>query len=182
MGGVITHQTTAMEPVRLKASAPSDGPPIEHLHDTPHNANESQALELARRTAYPACYTDRIRVPMLFLNSVNDFHGHAEDVEWIIDHLPTKAYNIARTPHANHWHNAAADAARFLWFDAHLKGSFEYPAAPAIELDLNTAERIPVAIVVPDSKSKLEVASVDVYYTRDGNNDFYLGYQSRAIA
>ena len=179
MGGVITHQTTAMEPVRLKASAPSDGPPIEHLHETPHNANESQTLELTRKTAAPACYTDRIRVPMLFLNSVNDFHGHAEDVEWIIDHLPTKAYNIARTPHANHWHNSAAEAARFLWFDAHLKGSFEYPAAPAIELDLNTADGIPVATVIPDSKSKLEIASVDVYYTRDGNNDFYLGYQSR---
>lgn len=179
MGGVITHQTTAMEPVRLKASAPSDGPPIEHLHDRPRNADSLRTLELERRTAVPACYTDRIRVPMLFLNSVNDFHGHAEDVEWIIDHLPSQAYNIARTPHANHWHNAAADAAKYLWFDAHLKGSFDYPAVPTIKLDVKTADGIPVATVTPDSNSKLEVASVDVYYTRDGNNDFYLGYQSR---
>lgn len=179
MGGVITHQTTAMEPVRLKASVPSDGPPIEHLHVTPRNTDALQTLELERRTAVPACYTDRIRVPMLFLNSVNDFHGHAEDVEWIIDHLPTNAYNIARTPHANHWHNAAADAAKFLWFDAHLKGSFEYPAVPTIKLDVKTVDGIPVATVIPDSRSKLEVASVDIYFTRDGNNDFYLGYQSR---
>ena len=184
MGGVITHQTTAMEPSRLKASAPSDGPPIEHLHtthqNTPRTEEDKEILELTRRTAVPALYADKVTVPMLFLNSINDFHGHAEDVEWIVDQLPgDTTYNLSRTPHANHWHSASADAAKFLWFDAHLKGTFVFPTVPQIQLDLKGPEGIPVATVSPDPESKLEIASVEVYYTRDGGNDFHYGYQSR---
>ena len=183
MGGVITHQTTAMEPLRLKASAPSDGPPIEHLHsthqNTPRTEEDKEILELTRRTAVPALYADKVTVPMLFLNSINDFHGHCEDVEWIIDQLPGADYNLSRTPHANHSHSASAEAAKFLWFDQHLKGTFEFPKVPQIKLDLKGPGGMPVATVFPDPDSKLEIASVDVYYTRDGDNDFHYGYQSR---
>lgn len=180
MGGVITHQTTAMEPIRIKASAPSDGPPIKHIHPDPHNQNPNeekrQLLELELRTASPASYASKIKVPMLFLNSINDFHGHCEDVEWIIDHMPAKDYCIARTVHANHSHNNSVKASTFLWFDAHLKGDFIYPKRPEIEVDFSSEL---TATIRADSKTKLEIESVDVYYTRDGENDFYKGYQSR---
>lgn len=180
MGGVITHQTTAMEPIRIKASAPSDGPPIKHIHPDPHNPNpdkeKKKLLDLELKTASPASYASKIKVPMLFLNSINDFHGHCEDVEWIIDHMPAKDYCIARTVHANHSHNASVEASTFLWFDAHLKGEFVYPKRPEIDVEF-TSEMI--AIIKPDLSTKLEIESVDVYYTRDGENNFYRGYQSR---
>ncbi|MBC8325077.1 MAG: NPCBM/NEW2 domain-containing protein [Verrucomicrobia subdivision 3 bacterium] len=158
MGGVITLQTAAMD-ARVKAAAPSCAPPLE-FEDT-----------LKARTASPGAYARKIQVPMLFMSPANDFHGMAESVEWIIDNMPGKDFRIARSPHLNHKHDTRSLAAKQLWFDARLKGSFTYPAQPEISVALKTADGRPHVRVTPDAS--LPIARVDVFYTRDGNYNQY---------
>jgi pimeloyl-ACP methyl ester carboxylesterase len=164
MGGVITLQTAAMDS-RIKAAAPSCAPPLE-FEDS-----------LKVRTASPGAYAHLINVPMLFMSPSNDFHGLVEASEWIIDQMPAKDFRIARSMHVNHKHDAAALAAKQLWFDAHLKGSFPYPAQPEITVDLNATGGQPTVKIVPDSS--LPIASVDIYLTRDGKLTEYATNRTR---
>lgn len=158
MGGVITLQTAAMD-ARVKAAAPSCAPPLK-MEDT-----------LEARTASPGAYARKIQVPILFMSPANDFHGMAESVEWIIDKMPGKDFRIARSPHLNHKHDNSSLAAKQLWFDARLKGSFTYPTQPEISVELKTADGHPRVRITPDAS--LPIARVDVFYTRDGNFNQY---------
>lgn len=155
MGGVITLQTAAMDP-RVKAAAPSCAPPL-NFEDT-----------LQARTASPGAYAKRIKGKILFMSPSNDFHGMAESVEWIISHMPSKDFRIARSMHLNHKHDSNSLAAKQLWFDAHLKGRFSYPAQPEISVDLKAPDGRARVSITPDSS--IPIAGVDIFYTRDAKH------------
>ncbi|SMP38856.1 Acetyl xylan esterase (AXE1) [Neorhodopirellula lusitana] len=164
MGGVITLQTAAIDS-RVKASAPSCAPPID-LEDT-----------LSARTYAASAYAAKINSPMLFMSPSNDFHGHVEDMEWIMDRMPNQEFRIARSEHFNHKHNNSCLAAKELWFDAHLKGNYRYPARPAIDIDLNTEDGRPRVQITPDAAQPID--HVDVYFSRDARLSSYYGSKSR---
>ena len=164
MGGVITLEASAMDD-RVKASAPSCAPPIE--------TDDS----LKARTYSASAYASKITCPMLFMSPSNDFHGHVEDMEWIMDRMPNQTFRIARSEHFNHKHNASCLAAKELWFDALLKNNFTYPARPEIEVQLNTDDHRPHVRIVPDRSQVID--HVDVFFTRDAKLSSYNGSKSR---
>ena len=164
MGGVITLQTAAIDP-RVKAAAPSCGPPIDR-GDT-----------LVARTGDAAAYVKKLSCPILFMSPSNDFHGHVEDMEWIIDRMPAEIFNMARSEHYNHKHNVSCLAANYLWFDAYLKGTFSYPDMPTLTVDLNTQDRRPLVTLVPDQSTPIDW--IDIFYTRDARYYSYPQVKSR---
>jgi hypothetical protein len=107
----------------------------------------------------------------------NDFHGMAEATAWIVSNMQSKDFRIARSMHLNHKHDAGALAAKQLWFDSRLKGSFTYPAQPEICVELKTAEGRPVVKITPDAS--LPIECVDIFYTRDGNCNEYANNRTR---
>jgi dienelactone hydrolase len=119
MGGVITLRTAAIDK-RVKAAAPAGAPPLT-LEDT-----------LQARTSSPMAYAPEITCPIIFATALNDFHGHVEDIEWIIDYMPSNTFAMCREPHFSHKGTSTYGAAIPLWFDAHLKKSFSYPDNPEI--------------------------------------------------
>ena len=153
MGGVITLRLAAIDK-RVKAAAPSGAPPLT-LEDT-----------LKARTSSPIAYAPEITCPILFPTALNDFHGHVDDIEWVIDHMPSKTFAMCREPHFNHKGTSTYGAATPLWFDAHLKKSFAYPDNPEIELDFKSDKAQPKLTIKVDKR--LPVKFVDVYYSRDG--------------
>lgn len=164
MGGVITLQTAAMDD-RVKAAAPSCAPPID-LEDT-----------LIARTYAPSAYAAKLNCPTLFMSPSNDFHGHVEDMEWIMDQMPNQNFRIARSEHLNHKHNASCLAAKQLWFDALLKNEYQYPARPKITVTLKTSDGRPEVRIAPDASQPID--HVDVYFTRDAALSDYNGSKSR---
>ncbi|MGB7326749.1 MAG: NPCBM/NEW2 domain-containing protein [Rubripirellula sp.] len=164
MGGVITLETAAMDS-RVKAAAPSCAPPID-LEDT-----------LNARTYAASAYVSKIDCPMLFMSPSNDFHGHVEDMEWIMDRMPNQNFRIARSEHFNHKHNDSCLAAKELWFDTHLKNNYQYPARPEITADLKTDDGRPRVRVTPELSQPID--HVDVYFTRDAAHSSYNGSKSR---
>lgn len=164
MGGVITLETAAMDS-RVKAAAPSCAPPID-LEDT-----------LIARTYAPSAYASKISCPMLFMSPSNDFHGHVEDLEWIMDRMPNQQFRIARSEHFNHKHNNSCLAAKELWFDAILKDGYQYPSRPKITVELKTEDGRPRVRMTPDAVQPID--HVDVYFSRDGELSDYQGSKSR---
>lgn len=157
MGGVITLRTAAMDP-RIKATAPSCGPPI---------LKDDTLLALTGNGAYPA----KLNCPTLFMNPIQDFHGPVDDVEWIIDRMGTKNFRIARSEHLNHKHNNSSLTANYLWFDAHLKKTFTYPQQPQVKIDLKSSDARPTFTIKPDQN--LAIERVDIFYTTDGKYTEY---------
>jgi len=164
MGGVITLMTAAMDS-RVKAAAPWWAPPL--------------VLDgsLLGRTASPNAYAEHIKGSMLLMAPSNDFHGKAEDVAWMMDHIPSEDVRIARSVHLNHKNDAQSMAARELWFDARLKDGFSFPGQPEISVDLTSKEKRPVVCIVPDESTP--VARVDVYYTRDAKESEHATNRTR---
>ncbi|MDF7800148.1 NPCBM/NEW2 domain-containing protein [Pontiellaceae bacterium B1224] len=154
MGGVITFMTAAMDS-RVKAAVPWWAPPL--------------VLDgsLLGRTAKSNAYAEHIKCPLLIMAPSNDFHGKAEDVAWMIDHIPGKDIRIARSVHYNHKNDSASMAARELWLDARLKGGSSFPVQPEISANLKTSDRRPEITVIPDDS--MPISHVDLFYTRDGN-------------
>lgn len=164
MGGVITIETAAIDS-RVKAAAPSCAPPID-LSDS-----------LEARTYIASAYVSLLDRPILFMSPSNDFHGHVEDLEWIMDRMPNQDFHIARSEHFNHRHNASCLAAKQLWFDSILKDSYQYPSRPQIKVKLDTPDGRPVVSVTPDDCQPID--HVDVFFSRDAKLSDYNGTKSR---
>lgn len=164
MGGVITIETAAIDP-RVKVAVPSCAPPIDR--------DDS----LVARTGNAAGYVGLLTCPVLFLSPANDFHGQIRDIEWILDHLPSREWRLARSEHLNHKHNNSSLAAMYLWLDAHLKNSFVYPESPKIAMDLKTKDGRPLVTITPDASRTVEF--VDVFYSRDAKFSVYPDMERR---
>ena len=155
MGGKLTVLTAGSDD-RVKAAAPSCGGISDRF-----NTNE-----LHRNTVGDGPSLGNITCPILFLSPSNDFHGLINDLPAAIADLGTREWRITSSPHHNHQDTAEYEVATQLWFDQHLKGSFQFPQTPQLSMTPITASGVPTAGVQVDGSKP--VLSVDVYYTQQG--------------
>lgn len=154
MGGKLTV-LSAVDP-RVKAAAPSCGGISDRYNDSP----------LFRATLGDDVSLKQITCPIIFLSPANDFHGRIGDLPAAISELASQDWRVTCAPHHNHQDTSEYEVATQLWFDQHLKGSFEFPQTPGTVLNLQTDDRIPVVTVTPDLAKPIR--AVDVYYTQQG--------------
>jgi acetyl esterase/lipase len=154
MGGKLTVLTAGSDD-RVKAAAPSCGGVSDRYNSDP----------LFRTTIGDDAYLPRIDCPIFFLSPANDFHGRIDDLQQATIEVQSPDIRMTCAPHHNHQDTSGYEVATQLWFDQHLKGSFETPGTPSTKLMLREGRR-PRLILVPDRSR--EILSVDVYYTQQG--------------
>ena len=157
MGGKLTVLTAGSDK-RVKAAAPSCGGISDRY--------SKSSLHLATVSDPPNLR--RITCPIIFLSPSNDFHGRINDLETAINEIKAKDWRVTCAPHHNHQDSPPYEVATQLWFDQHLKGIFEVPATPALELHLPKGEAPVVTIEADDSE---EISYIDVFYTQHGQMD-----------
>ncbi|WP_236622218.1 dienelactone hydrolase family protein [Novipirellula maiorica] len=155
MGGKLTVMTAGSD-ARVKAAVPSCGGISDRDNDDP----------LFRATLGDDVYLNNIHCPILFQSPANDFHGRIDDLQTAVTEIQTDDWRVTCAPHHNHQDTKNYEVASQLWFDEHLKGSFEWPKTPVTELKLG---KIPQFTVTPDQSKP--VLAVDVFYTRHGQMD-----------
>ncbi|MCM2375058.1 glycosyl hydrolase family 95 catalytic domain-containing protein [Aporhodopirellula aestuarii] len=155
MGGKLTVLTAGAD-ARVKAAVPSCGGISDRDNDDP----------LFRATLGDDAYLKRIRCPILFQSPANDFHGRINDLQTALTEIQTDAWRATCSPHHNHQDTKEYEVASLLWFDQHLRGTFQSPTTPATELKLGAT---PQFSVKPDQSQP--VLAVDVFYTRQGQID-----------
>jgi len=179
MGGRLTV-LTAIDP-RVKAASPSVGGSgylYEDIWGVPGSARHMQAdLDLYDRTIGCRSYWPLIRCPLLFLGATNDFNSPMEKVMQGFGSLTEPNGGLAFAPHMNHRFTSEAYASRVRWFEAHLKGGFDFPPTPASSLELNTADGIPVFTVTPslEGRPRRRIDRVEIFYgfARDPRTRFW---------
>ncbi len=154
MGGKLTVMT-AVDP-RVKAAAPSCG----------GISDRYSSSRLFRDTIGDNVSLKQVSCPIIFLSPANDFHGRIGDLPTATREISSKHWRVTCSPHHNHQDTPQYEVATLLWFDQHLKKTFELPAAPLLTLDLKSRDHVPAFTVRPDSSRR--VLSVDVYYTQQG--------------
>jgi len=154
MGGKLTVMT-AVDP-RVKAAAPSCGGISDRDNDSP----------LFRQTVGDDVSLRHVTCPIIFLSPANDFHGRIGDLPAAIEEIETDQWRVTCSPHHNHQDTAPYLVATLLWFDQHLKQTFQLPETPASQLDLQTKDGYPTFSVTPDLSQP--VRSVEIYYTQQG--------------
>lgn len=169
MGGRLTVLTAIDD--RVKAASPSVGGSgylYSDLAGVPDSARRMRAdLDLYNRTLDCKNYWPLIKCPLMFLGATNDFNSPMEFVVQGFNSLPRKNGAMSFTPHMNHRFTADNYAARVRWFEAHLKGTFQFPKTASAQLDLKTADGVPRLIVKPDLSGPHRLKSVEVFYGYD---------------
>jgi dienelactone hydrolase len=166
MGGKLTTNLAAIDK-RVRVAVPScggSGKVLESQVDVPGCVKASpSAVELACVSDNP--YIARLTCPMLWLSPTNDFHAVIDNMAVTWRGVPDEQVRFSISPHFNHHNGDEYAITQHLWFEQHLKGSFNMPASPEIAVDLKAADGVPVVSVRPD-RSRL-VRRVDVYYSAD---------------
>lgn len=183
MGGRLTV-LTAIDP-RVKAASPSVGGSgylYEHIRGIPGSARHMRAdVDLYNGTVDCRSYWPLIRCPLLFLGATNDFNSPMEKVMQGFGSLPRPSGGLAFAPHMNHRFTSEAYASRVRWFQAHLKGGFDFPTTPASRLDLKMADGIPIFTVTPSLKGQPRrwVTKLQIFYgyARDPRTRFWRAAQ-----
>ncbi|MBU62637.1 MAG: hypothetical protein CMI26_09055 [Opitutae bacterium] len=157
MGGKLTVMTAGSDK-RVKAAAPSCGGISDRYSKYP--------LHLATVSDPPSL--KKITCPILFLSPSNDFHGRINDLQRSTKEIKTKDWRVTCSPHHNHQDSPPYEVATQLWFDQHLKSTFEIPATPDLQLGLSKGKAPVVTIAADDSK---EISYIDVFYTQHGQMD-----------
>ena len=157
MGGKLTVMTAGSDK-RVKAAAPSCGGISDRYTKSP--------LHLATVSDPPSL--KKITCPIIFLSPSNDFHGRINDLETSTKEIKAKDWRVTCSPHHNHQDSPPYEVATQLWFDQHLKGTFEMPATPDLQLGLPKGKAPVVTIAADDSK---EISYIDVFYTQHGQMD-----------
>lgn len=169
MGGRLTV-LTAIDP-RVKAASPSVGGSgylYMDITGIPGSARRMQAdLDLYRRTLDCRNYWPLIKCPVMFLGATNDFNSPMEMVVQGFNSLPENNGAMSFTPHMNHRFTADNYAARVRWFEAHLKGTFEFPKMASAQLRLKSVDGVPRFVVKPDLSGPHRLKSVSVFYGYD---------------
>lgn len=169
MGGRSTV-LTSIDP-RVKAASPSVGGSgflYEDMWGLPGSARrmtKEDGLELYSQVVSAQAYWPHIKAPILFLQAANDFNAPMELVVKGMSRLPKSTERaLAIAPHFNHRFTTETSAARFMWMEAHLKGSFRFPKPSRSELILNTEDNIPRFRVTVDESTGLPVERVEIFY------------------
>lgn len=154
MGGKITVMTAGSD-TRVQAAAPSCG----GISDR-ENENDNP---LYQRTLTDGIYLSHITCPTIFLSPTNDFHGRIGDLPKSIAEIRTDDWRVTCSPQHNHQDTPRFEAATLLWFDQHLKNSFQFPKTPSTKLELTAGKNPRLTAQIDPS---LPVESVDFYYTQ----------------
>jgi len=101
----------------------------------------------------------------MFLSPSNDFHGRINDLETATGEIQSKHWRISSSPHHNHQDTAEFEVGTQLWFDQHLKKTFQMPSSPQAHLSLKEGSFPVLSVIVDPSK---EIESVDIYFTQQG--------------
>ncbi len=169
MGGRATV-LTAVDP-RIKAASPSVGgsgylyTDLWGLPGSARRMNPDDGMALYTQVVSAQSYWPHITAPVLFLGATNDFNS---PTEWVVKGmacLPAATERmLVLAPHLNHRFTTETAAARWMWMEAHLKGSFTFPKQSSSELVLDTPDHVPVFRVEVDDSAGLPVEKVDIHY------------------
>ncbi len=169
MGGNLTVYVAGCDE-RVKAAAPSVGGsgfrfdkwPLlpEHKPQMPNGDPE-----LFRATLGFESYAPRIRAPLLWLGSTNDFHGIMDDTYRTGDLVPHEQVRYVFAPHLNHRFTPEFAVARPLWFDQWLMAGPPAPRTAETRLILDEGDGVPTLNVRPDTSR--EIVDVHIYYSVD---------------
>ena len=157
MGGKLTVLTAGSDK-RVKAAAPSCGGISDRYTTNP--------LHLLTVSDPPSL--KEITCPIIFLSPSNDFHGRINDLETSIEEIKSKDWRVTCSPHHNHQDTAEYEVATQLWFDQHLKQSFQLPETPNLKLFLPPGKSPVVTLGIDESR---EISAIDVFYTQQGQTD-----------
>ena len=157
MGGKLTVLTAGSDK-RVKAAAPSCGGISDRYTTNP--------LHLLTVSDPPSL--KEITCPIIFLSPSNDFHGRINDLETSIKEIKSKDWRVTCSPHHNHQDTAEYEVATQLWFDQHLKQSFQLPETPNLKLFLPSGKSPVVTLGIDESR---EISAIDVFYTQQGQTD-----------
>ena len=157
MGGKLTVMTATDS--RVKAAAPSCG----GISDRDNRSS------LFRATLGDDVSLEEISCPIFFLSPANDFHGRIGDLPDAIGEIGSDQWRVTCSPHHNHQDTPEYEVASLLWFDQHLKGTFDVPQAPETTLELRPDDGVPSLTVRPDRSRP--ILTVDVFYTQQGKED-----------
>lgn len=169
MGGRSTV-LTAIDP-RIRAASPSVGGSgylYRDMWGLPGSARQmtrEDGLALYEQAVSCQSYWPHIQAPVLFLQATNDFNAPTDLVDRAMALLPDSTERTwACAPHLNHRFTTETQAARFMWMEAHLKGSFVFPKQSPSRLNLETDRSVPRFEVNVDRSSGLPVEKVEIFY------------------
>ena len=180
MGGRSTV-LTSIDP-RVKASSPSVGGSgflyvdLWGLPGSARRMSKEEGRDMYQQWVSCQSYWPHIQAPLLFLGSTNDFNSPTELVVKGMSLLPEKTDNVlVLAPHLNHRFTTDTAAARFLWMEAHLKGTFQFPKTSPTNLILKTEDKVPTFHLKVDSSTGQPIEKVQVFYgyTRDPRIRFW---------
>lgn len=155
MGGQISGYAAGSDS-RVKAAAPSCG-------GISYRGSKNLSQEIGWGNA---SYLKNTTCPIIFLSPANDFHGRISSLPLVVNEIKSKDWRVTCAPHHNHQDTAPYTVAAQLWFDQHLKGTFQWPATPITKVTLNTATGVPSVTVRPDTSKS--ILSLRVFYAQQG--------------
>jgi dienelactone hydrolase len=166
MGGRSTV-LTAIDP-RIKAASPSVGGSgflYQNMWGLPGSARrmtKEDGLALYTQVVSAQSYWPHIKAPIMNLQAANDFNAPMELVVKGMSLLPKGTERmLAIAPHLNHRFTTETSAARFMWMEAHLKGTFAFPKRSVSQLVLG---KVPAFRVTVDRSTKMPVEKVEIFY------------------
>ena len=168
MGGKLTVMTAGVDD-RVKAAVPSCGGSAA-AQDALRQRPGSACRPPNRSSLYMNAIDDlnairQIRCPILYLGPHNDFNGMVDQLFMNWREMPSDSVHFSISPHLNHRHVSESSFAGPHFFDCVLKGRGHFPATPELQVNLQTADGVPVATVTPDRPADVE--RVEVYYSVD---------------
>ena len=168
MGGKLTVMTAGIDD-RVKAAVPSCGGSAA-AQDALRQRPGSACRPPNRSSLYMNAIDDlnairQIRCPILYLGPHNDFNGMVDQLFMNWREMPSDSVHFSISPHLNHRHVSESSFAGPHFFDCVLKGRGHFPATPELQVNLQTADGVPVATVTPDRPADVE--RVEVYYSVD---------------
>lgn len=169
MGGNLTVYVAGTD-ARVKAAAPSVGGSGFRTDPWPLLPQERKQMpngdvSLFKATIGFESYAPRIKAPLLWLGSTNDFHGIMDDTYRTGQLIPHEQVRYSFAPHLNHRFTPEFAVTRSLWFEQYLKQQFSFPTTPRSTLVLNNSDGIPRLTVNADLSQP--IAQVQIYYSVD---------------
>lgn len=170
MGGMITA-LTATDP-RLKAVVPFvGGTGFKHIDFLGGVQGSSirfhfKDVALYRKTIDASAYWPRVKCPVMFISSSNDFHSVFDRIYQSMALLKHSNWRVTTNMHQNHGPGPEQWALLNLWFDQYLKGIKQsIPVTPPSTLTVS--DDTATFTVTPENQARL--SETEIYFSYDPN-------------
>lgn len=186
MGGKITAMVSTDR--RLKAVVPMVGGAgfvDEDFIGLPGTGavRERTHAALYNATIDGRAYWSHVKIPVLFLNSSNDFHMPFDNIYRSAALLPHENWRATQGMHTNHSPGRKQWAMLDKWFDEHLKGDTQnIPKTAIANLAVQPGGTTAVLHVTVDQAKKLR--AVNIYFSHDANarSRFWKSAEAKQVA